>query len=113
MSAPNGVRSPTPTIQSAEPTGEAVTDITDNASGLETRLIRARPGSPRLPGNETGVERLPASRPTIGVALNRCANWKDKGIVLVNCDSGSKYRATNPQAALPSSLANRVRETLV
>jgi hypothetical protein len=43
-------------------------------------------GSPRLPGSETGVERFPASRPTIGVALNRRANWRDKGIVLVNCD---------------------------
>jgi hypothetical protein len=32
MSAPSGVRSPTPTVQSAEPTGEAVTDITDNTS---------------------------------------------------------------------------------
>jgi len=32
MSAPSGVRSPTPTVQAAEPTGEAVTHITDYTS---------------------------------------------------------------------------------
>jgi hypothetical protein len=55
-------------------------------------------GSPRLPQYETGVERVPASRPTIGVALNGRANWEDKGIVLVNCDVSADTRA-NPWGA--------------